>query len=29
VKIATDFQAIRRGILRYLFDQDEKSFCGI
>ena len=25
-EIATDFQAIRRGILRYLFDQDEKSF---
>ena len=25
-EIGTDFQAIRRGILRYLFDQDEKSF---
>ena len=25
-EIATDFQAIRRTILRYLFDQDEKSF---
>ena len=25
-EIATDFQAIRRGILRYVFDQDEKSF---
>ena len=25
-EIVTDFQAIRRGILRYVLDQDEKSF---
>jgi len=25
-EIATEIQAVRRGILRYLFDQDEKSF---